>query len=224
MKIRHSLAFLLFVSTVRAGENPLPTEHVARERTYHVLHYKLNIAIDEKAKTCAGDVTIRLVPLRPQLDEIRLDAAGMKIAKVAMARRSLEFKTAGETLFVALDKPYGLADTLTLVISYSVASPRKGLYFIAPDSGYPEKRYQVWTQGEAEDNHFWFPCYDFPNDLATSEMIVTVQDRFTAISNGRLVEVQHDRKNHTSTYHWLEGKPHVSYLISLVAGEYVEVK
>jgi len=224
MKYRHPLAFLLFFSMASAGENPLPTDHVARDRTYHVLHYKLNIAIDEKAKTCAGDLTIRLVPLRPQLDEIRLDAAEMKIQKVKMAREALAFKTAGETLFVALDKPYGLADTLTLVISYSVASPRKGLYFISPDSGYPEKRYQVWTQGEAEDNHFWFPCYDFPNDLATSEMLVTVQDRFTVISNGRLVDIKRDRKNHTSTFHWLEGKPHVSYLISLVAGEYVEVK
>ena len=48
----------------------------------------------------------------------------------------------------------------------------------------------VWSQGEAEDNHFWFPCYDYPNDMSTSEMVVTVNDRFTAISNGRLVAIE----------------------------------
>ncbi|MBI1805537.1 MAG: HEAT repeat domain-containing protein, partial [Ignavibacteria bacterium] len=88
----------------------------------------------------------------------------------------------------------------------------------------PNKQWQVWSQGEAEDNHYWFPCYDYPNDMATSEMIVTVNDNFTAISNGKLIEVKKDSKKHKATYHWFEGKPHVSYLISLVVGEYVEVK
>lgn len=218
------LLHLLVLPLSLAQVAPRPTEHFGHDRTYHVLHYKLNIAVDEKQKTCAGDVSIRLVPLRPQLDEIRLDAAEMKIAAVRLGRESLEFHPDGESLNIELKKPYGLRDTLTLDISYSISSPRKGLYFTAPDSGYPEKQWQVWSQGEPEDNHFWFPCYDYPNDWATSEMVVTVDDRFTAISNGRLIDVQRDRKRHTATFHWLESKPHVSYLISLVAGEYVEVK
>jgi aminopeptidase N len=215
---------LLLLPLARAQELPQPTEHFERDRTYHVLHYKLNITVDEQAKTCAGDVTVRLSPLRPLFDEVRLDAAELKITGVKLGRESCEYRLEGEVLIIGLRKPYGPADTLDLVVSYSVASPRKGLYFVAPDSGYPEKHWQVWSQGEAEDNHFWFPCYDYPNDMSTSEMVVTVNDRFTAISNGRLLDVRHDRKNHTATFHWLESKPHVSYLISLVAGEYVEIK
>jgi aminopeptidase N len=215
---------LLLLPSLQAQELLRPSVHPERDRTYHVLHYKLNIAVDERAKTCAGDVSIRLVPLRPLFDEVRLDAAEMKVAGVKLGRESCEFRLEGETLIINLRKPYGPSDTLAFVISYSVASPRKGLYFVAPDSGYPEKQWQVWSQGEAEDNHYWFPCYDFPNDKSTSEMEVTVNDKFTAISNGRLLDVRRDRRNHTATYHWLESKPHVSYLISLVAGEYVEVK
>ncbi|MBI3766511.1 MAG: hypothetical protein HY277_08440, partial [Ignavibacteriales bacterium] len=73
---RPCVAFLLLWHFLSYAQEPqLPTEHVAHERTYDVLHYKLNIGVDLKSKTCAGDVGIKLVPLRPQLDEVRLDAA-----------------------------------------------------------------------------------------------------------------------------------------------------
>ncbi|MBI4546363.1 MAG: HEAT repeat domain-containing protein [Ignavibacteriae bacterium] len=198
--------------------------HHTRERTYDVLHYKLNIEIDEKAKTCTGDVIIKFLPLRPEFEMLQLDAAKMSISTVKMRNKTLEFFHVGETLTVAMDKPYSFLDTLDVVVSYSVTSPKKGLYFIQPDSGYPDKQWQVWSQGESEDNHHWFPCYDSPNDMATSEMVVTVKDNFTAISNGKLLGVKRHPKKKLATYHWLESKPHVSYLISLVVGEYVEVK
>jgi len=222
MKHLYLPVIFLFCSNILFAQ--IPVEHFARERTYDVLHYKLNIVIDEKAKKCEGDVSIRLIPLRPIFDEVELDAAEMQISKVNLGLKQLNFTHEGETLVVALDKPYGLTDTLNLTISYSVTSPKKGLYFVTPDSGYPNKQYQAWTQGEAEDNHYWFPCYDFPNDFATSEMIVTVNDRFTTISNGKLLDMKKNAKEHTATFHWFESKPHVSYLISLVVGEYVEVK
>jgi aminopeptidase N len=224
MKRIYLLILFLNICLVFATSLQTPTEHFTRERTYDVLHYKLNISVDLKEKTCGGDVGIKLVPLRLMLNEVLLDAADMNISSVHLGMQQLQYEQRGETLFVALDKPYGLNDTLDLRVSYSVASPRKGLYFVTPDSGYPNKQYQAWTQGEAEDNHYWFPCYDYPNDFATSEMIVTVGDHFTAISNGKLVDVKKNDRNHTATYHWLESKPHVSYLISLIVGEYVEIK
>ena len=42
----------------------------------------------------------------------------------------------------------------------------------------------IWTQGEAEDTHHWLPCYDYPNDRATSEMIITVDKPLFVLSNG----------------------------------------
>ena len=44
-----------------------------------------------------------------------------------------------------------------------------------PEPAYPEKRLSFWTQGESEDTHHWLPCYDYPNDRATTEMIITVE-------------------------------------------------
>ena len=202
----------------------LPTQHYARERSYDVVHYTLDIAINGGEQTCTGDVTIRLVPLRPQLDQIILDAGPMTISDVRIGASRVSFTHSGDTLSIETGKPYELQDTLSVSISYSVKSPEKGMYFVSPDSSYPYNRFQVWTQGEGEYNHYWFPCYDYPNDRATSEMIVTVDEGMTAISNGELISVKKDKENHTSTYHWFEHVPHVSYLISLVVGEYVELK
>ncbi len=215
---------VLSVPPLRAQEHATPTWHEARERTYDVLHYRLNLEIDEKAKTCAGTAAITLTPLRTQFDAVLLDAAEMNIATVTLRGKQLEFTHPGDTLAVTLDKAYGLSDTLTLEVAYAVHSPRKGLYFVQPDSGYPLKQWQVWSQGEQEDNHYWFPCYDFPNDKATSEMIATVREPLVAVSNGRLVDTKHDARRKMVTYHWREDKPHVSYCISLVVGQYVEVK
>src|ERR1039458_9381335 len=47
---------------------------------------------------------------------------------------------------------------------------------------------QIWSQGEPENNHFWFPSFDHPNDFVTTEVIATVQDPLQVISNGHLVE------------------------------------
>ena len=92
----------------------------------------------------------------------------------------------------SLDRSYSFRDTLAVSIAYS-CTPKKGLYFVQPDSGYPGKPAQIWTQGEDMDNHFWFPCYDFPNDRATSEVIATVQAKYTALSNGKLLEVTENK-------------------------------
>ena len=64
----------------------------------------------------------------------------------------------------------------------------RGLYFVAPSEADPKAPHQVWSQGEMEENRYWLPGYDFPNDKATSEMIATVPAAYTVVSNGVLVE------------------------------------
>jgi len=218
------MRFILLQALLAAAWGEEPPRHFTRERTYDVLHYKLNITVDELAKSCEGEVSVKLIPLRPQFSEIVLDAANMVIKSTRLGMKTVNFTHRNDSLFVGLDNSYGLDDTLTLTVSYAVTSPEKGMYFIEPDSGYPAKPIQVWTQGEAEDNHYWFPCYDSPNDMASSEMIVTVNDRFTAVSNGKLISVRKNPQSKKATFHWLEEHPHVSYLNSLIVGEYTEVK
>jgi aminopeptidase N len=100
--------------------------------------------------------------------------------------------------------------------------PRIGLYFIEPDEGYPDKPRQVWSQGQDEDHRYWFPCYDHTNDKMTSELLIVVPGDWFALSNGRLLEDKKLRDG-TRRFHWHQDRPHATYLITLVAGEFARI-
>ena len=216
--------FLLLFSAVSFSFSqsvfPLNSENgEARDRTYHVIHYKIEVSFDELKKMLMGKVTTTLVPFTSDFTTLEFDAENMDFKKVSLGKTVLPFDSLAKTIRIHLDKAYSFRDTLTVSIEYSCV-PQKGLYFIQPDSAYPDKPWQIWSQGEDMDNHFWFPCWDFPNDKATSEVIGTVKSAYTFLSNGKLVSVKEDKKVGTKTFYWKEEKPHASYLIMMAAGDY----
>ena len=195
-----------------------------RQRTYDVIHYKLILGFDEGKKQVTGTTQITLSPLASALDTVILDAVGLDVAAISSSRGAVAGRTQSDSeLVIILERPITPLDTITLSIDYS-CRPEQGLYFIQPDSSDPNNRRQIWTQGEESENRHWFPCYDFPDDKATSEIIATVRERFTLLSNGRLVAETHDATNGTRTFHWAQSKPHSSYLIMLAAGEYTVLR
>ena len=67
-------------------------------------------------------------------------------------------------------------------------------------------------------------CYDYPNNRTTSEIVATVPEQFTAISNGALVGTSSDATAKTRTFHWRHDVPHSAYLITLAAGEFAMIE
>jgi aminopeptidase N len=124
---------------------------------------------------------------------------------------------------VKFPRPLAAGRTAEISIEYS-AVPRRGLYFCGPDADYPARRVEAWTQGQDQDARHWFPCFDYPNQKATTEVIATVPASMTALSNGRLVRRTADRAAGTATFHWRQGIRHVSYLVTLVAGDYEAIR
>ncbi|TLY27293.1 MAG: M1 family metallopeptidase [Ignavibacteria bacterium] len=199
---------------------PVRDDGEARNRTYHVVHYKIEVSFDEKKKSVIGKTQVTLVPFLSEFKNIELDAEQLDIHSVTLGLgKPARYEVEPKMLVVHLDKPYSYGDTITVAVEYS-CTPKKGLYFTQPDSGYPDKHWQIWSQGEDMDNHFWFPCYDYPNDKATSELIATVRKNYTVLSNGELVSVKENKKDSTKTFFWRENKPHSSYLITIAAGDY----
>jgi aminopeptidase N len=215
------LFYLLF--TINAKSQDLFEGSKSHERSYDVLHYKLDINVDLEKKNIDGSVTTTLVPLFA-LDSIIFDAENIKIKEIKLDQNKLIFNSTNNKLIIYLNKKYFEKDTLKFLVKYE-CSPKNGygLNFFKPDSNDRSKLYQCWSQGEEELNHFWFPCYDFPNDRMTSEMLITVNEKYTAISNGRLIEIKENKINSTKTFHWLQDKEHVTYLISFVIGEYEKI-
>ena len=191
---------------------------------FDVLHYRIEVSFDEPKRMVLGKVTTTLVPFPAALNSVEFDAEEMSISRVSYAGgRPLAYEVKPKTVVIHLDRSFSYRDTVAISIEYS-CTPRKGLYFVLPDSGYPGRPAQIWTQGEDMDNHFWFPCYDFPNDRATSEVLATVRRGLTVLSNGTLLKVTENKRNGTTTYHWKQSKPHVAYLIMLAIGEYAVLR
>ena len=70
----------------------------------------------------------------------------------------------------------------------------------------------------------WIPCYDYPNDKFTQEMIVTVDEKYKVLSNGTLMGIKKDKTEPKHTYHWSQSKPHSSYLINLSIADYAVIQ
>ncbi|MGD0091530.1 MAG: M1 family metallopeptidase, partial [Planctomycetota bacterium] len=194
-----------------------------RDRVVDVRHIKLEVALNVKAKSLKGRASLTLRPIAAAVSALELDAAELRISAVTCAGAAVrDFACTGMKLLVSFEQPLAPDKDVVLSIEYS-ATPRRGLYFVGPNKHYPRKRAGVWSQGEDEDSRYWFPCFDYPNERATSELLATVPAQWFCLSNGRLLGRRLNR-NGTATFHWLQEVPHVAYLVTLCAGEYAEVQ
>jgi aminopeptidase N len=192
----------------------------APDRVVDVEHLRIEVDLDFAKKSVAGTCTQSLTVLNDGPARLALDAVEMTLEAVELDGKSLPFGYDGKLLTIDLgERKQG--DKLALAVRYR-ATPRRGLYFIAPDAGYPQRRPQAWTQGQDEDNRCWFPCFDHPHEKSTSEVIARVPASMLALSNGRLVDEK--LENGVRRFHYKMEVPHSSYLVTLVAGEYATLK
>lgn len=213
----------IFIHSVSAQTNVLLKQKnvTARIRTYDVQHYILRSSFDRTSKTYFGDATVSLKPLKNNFNSVSLDAADLKFSSVTLepSGSNLRYTTTQEKVVVSLDKAYSSADTITIHFKYS-AKPKKGVYFVDAGENNPA---QIWTQGEPEEAHHWFPCYDYPDDKATTEQFITVPANETAIANGQLLETTANADG-TKTFHYKMPVVHSVYLTSFVVGNYSKIE
>ena len=216
-----NLILFLVCTFLFSADDKAPSQRT-RDRDVDIHHIKIDVTIDLEEKSVSGNVTHTLSAFNSSLSEFALDAEDMEIHRVRLNGKDISYNHQGDKVFLSLNKPIGWDDTVKVRLDYT-AHPRRGTFFIEPDSVYPGKPWQAWTQGEDTDNHHWVPIYDYPNDKATFETILTVDKKFKAISNGELISLK-DNKDGTHTWHWHEHFPMVSYLISYVIGEFEKVE
>jgi aminopeptidase N len=219
---------------------PFPSARYIPDHDFDTRHIALDLRFDWEKEQLLGRETLVFAPLIPSLSAIRLDAANITPTSIKLLNGSsletakpLQFVTDAEKekVVVTLDRAYQPAEELSLVIDYHTNGPQDprqlglvgvGLKFLKPGPDDPSRPKQIWSQGESEYNHYWFLCYDHPNDFFTSEISATVEKPLEVISNGRLLETK-ENSDGTRTFHWKIDQPHASYLTSIVVGEYTAV-
>ncbi|HEK86169.1 MAG: M1 family aminopeptidase [Candidatus Saccharicenans sp.] len=195
-----------------------------RSRTYDARHYLVKINIDVEGKAFEGEAVLTLSSLRPDLKSVEFDAEDFKVEKVTDEwGKPLSFNQTDNKLFIKLERPYSLGEVFSIIAFYRSdekahkTTNKKGLRFFEASSDHPAL---VASDSWPDGVHHWFPCYDFPNDKVTDEIIATIKEPYKVASNGRLVSVEKHEREGTVTYHWLQDKPHSTYLIFLAAAPY----
>jgi len=209
--------------------------HESPERVTDLLHTKLNVSFDWNKKHLLGTAYLDLKPYFTAQNSLTLDAKGFDIHQIALVKKNgdklnLDYTYDDKQIVIQLDREYTRNETYTLFIDYTAKpddltleggdaiTDAKGLYFINPDHT-EDKPQQIWTQGETESSSCWFPCIDKPNERCTQEIAITVQEKYTTLSNGLLIKST-DNADGTRTDVWKQKLEHAPYLFMMAVGEF----
>jgi len=219
---RGVLTFCAVAVTAVAIPCAYADEPYARNRDYDLQHSKITLRFDVEQRKVLGDVIHTLSILRDATSQIDFDSVGLTIQSVTVNKTPAKFETAATKLIVSLPAAAHSGEKFDVDIRYE-GKPAKGLYFILPNKDYPNRPSQIWSQGESEDTRYYLPTYDYPNDRLTTETILTVPASWVTVANGKLINVS-KAANNMKTWTWRESLPSSTYLITVVAGEFDEVK
>lgn len=211
---RSPLALLALSALAGAQNHPLQ----ARDRhEYDLIDVDWSVKIDPAKGAVRGAVVNTLLASKDD-PTLVFDCASLTVDSVTVDGKKVRFVLDHEMLTVPVKASKG--QRLLVRIQYH-GLPEAGMYFVSAERAFPAKTPIVYTQGEMEDNRYWLPTYDSPDDKATSRGTISVPKGWSVLSNGSL-------KGKTPNggmvdWKWIMDKPHATYLISFVAGPYTEI-
>lgn len=183
-----------------------------------VIHQFLDVHFVPKEGLVIGTVTDSFKPVNKKTDSFFIDGPGIRFKSVKINGKTAPYSQTDKGIYIKSPKKLKSSKTYILEMSYE-ANPRRGIYFIGWDDSTNRSRKQIWTQGEMDDNRYWIPSQDNRNDKLITEVVVNVDNKFKALSNGSLLEKK-DVGDGTTNWHYRISHPHASYLFMLGIGDY----
>jgi len=188
-----------------------------RSRPYRIEHLFIDLTLDFESKSVRGRAVLDFQRVSPKESGLLVDATGFELESVRVddgsGLKPASYSYDGEVLTLE-----GLPERGQLRIDYK-ATPKRGLYFLAPDEQVKHRPLQAWTQCQDEDARHFIPCVDKPHVKMTTEISATVPSGFQVLSNGELVSAE-TRGKTPWTYRFKLDQPHPSYLLTLVVGHF----
>jgi aminopeptidase N len=236
--LEHGAASCLHCNLLAASASPIDaatgrdSRNFARSPGVDFRHMTLELSInDMNTPVMQARQTLTVVAPHREVATLTLDARQLKIESVAAEGRKATFAYDNETLTITFDPPLEPNRPTDVVTRYEIRDPERGLYWTLQSPEWPGRPPQIHTQGQPETNSSWFPSHDFPNEKLTTELIVTAPAGYDVLSNGRLAEKESTLGEKTyldggtalepfDRWRWVQDKPHVNYLVTLVVGKF----
>ena len=158
----------------------------ARDRNFDMERLELEGVVDMDARSLAATATWTVRRLAP--GGLRLDAVGLAIVGATVDGQPAELLDGDDE--VTIDVPERATDyepgAFTVVSIIYTTTPQLGLHWRGPSADSPDTYPEVYSQGEGEDNRYWFPSYDHPDDrfaYAGRFTVAGAPKGFTVVTN-----------------------------------------
>jgi aminopeptidase N len=205
------------------------------KKYWALTHLDLDVKPLWQTQQLQGKAILTVTPYAYPQDSLVLDAQDFTIESVKLNGKDLKYHYDKMQLHIGLGKTYNQSDTLKVHVDY-IANPSRiiadsiaekadeeGLFFINPEGKDTSRPTELWTQGETEHNSAWFPCIDATNQKFTQSISITVDDKYTTLSNGLLINSER-HKDGTRTDIWKQDLPSAAYLSMIAVGNWKVVK
>ncbi|MDP8268554.1 MAG: M1 family aminopeptidase [Candidatus Tenebribacter davisii] len=180
---------------------------------FDVLHYDIIMHIQEATDFVSGAV-IAVVEAEETISEISYELEAMTVIDVQLNGSSANYTYDGSLITIELGT-MNPGDQFTTIVEYSGYPIWNGLGFFFGNT-------LIFTLSDPNASRFWWPCYDHPWDKAITDLHITVRSDWLAACNGIRTSIL-DNGNGTSTHNWEGSNPMATYLVSIVAQNYVEL-
>ncbi len=178
---------------------PDPPGAFAADRSFDMVKLLLHLKLDPADRSVEGTATWTVRRLAP--GALRLDAIGLTVSAAEVDGAPARVLAGPAALSVVM--PDTAPDAVSTVTLHYRATPQNGLHWRAPGPGSADTFAEVWSQGEGEDNRYWFPAYDRPDERFNYEGSFDVPDGWMVVTNS--------------------GVELPSYLVMVAAGPYAVV-
>ncbi len=187
---------------------------------FDALHVELTVEflIAQQAINGQARWTLRIRPPAPTGITFDLNDS-LEVTSAAIGGTRVPFTHAADRLTLYPPDPYAPGDTLTARVTYH-GRPSHGFMLglgFSDHEGIPV----IYSNCEPVAAHTWWPCKDRPDDKFTADLRYIVPDSLIAAANGVLAETI-EEPDGRRLYHWVERYPITTYLVSIVATNFVE--
>ncbi len=197
--------------------------------SFDVLHYNISLYIDIGGETISGNTVITATAEEAGLDSIDLDLTVLGVDSVMSGGAPAAFVYDDPVLSIDLGASYAVGDTFEVQVFYGGTPGNEGpsgfggFYF----GGVPVHAYQMGVGLTADPpsmGKFWFPCWDWPCDKATSEYHISLAGTKTkARCNGDFVGTDYDSTANRTTWHWDNSYQIAPHCMTVNAGRFAEL-
>jgi aminopeptidase N len=184
-----------------------------------VLHYRLDFEVDPDTRYLSGSNTMTVSTLVHGVTAFRFWLhTAFSITAVEIEGEAAEWQRLDpEVIEVSLGRTFARGENFELRVDYEGSPVSGGWMSIVFEShhGTPV----VSTLSEPWYSYTWWPVKEDSRDKATGELLITVPDELTVVSNGFLSDVD-NLSGGRRRFHWSTGYPMSPYLFAFSATRY----